>query len=63
MTLLWEAAWAWKNSNGEVGRKDAIGWISTGLEELLGLDTRENGRGQVEFVAHEVSCICLQCEP
>lgn len=53
-TILWEAAWAKLNSNGELSRLDAIAWVSTNLENMFGLE-KENER--VEFVAYEVSAL------
>ncbi|KAM0746981.1 composite domain of metallo-dependent hydrolase [Meredithblackwellia eburnea MCA 4105] len=48
-TLLWEAAWAQRDSNGEVSRKEAVAWLSSNLETILDLPTPLN----TEFVAHE----------
>lgn len=50
--LLWEAAWAQKDSGGEVDRRTAVGWVSSNLEEILGLSKPHK---LAEFVAYEVS--------
>ncbi|GAA5986559.1 hypothetical protein JCM5350_001371 [Sporobolomyces pararoseus] len=47
-TLLFEAAWAQRLSRAEVSRKQAIAWISTNFEDMLGLESNDN-----EFVAFE----------
>ncbi|GAA5872453.1 hypothetical protein JCM1840_006065 [Sporobolomyces johnsonii] len=57
-TLLFEAAWAQRLSRGEVSRADAISWISTNLDDLLGgLDntasSHDDDDDKVEFVAFE----------
>lgn len=49
MHLRWEAAWAQRNSDGQVRREDAIAWISTNLDELLDLPDTSS-----DFVAYEV---------
>jgi hypothetical protein len=48
-TLLWEAAWAMKTSHGEVSHVEAISWLSTNLEQALGIDEDVG----LEFVAWE----------
>ena len=50
-TLLWEAAWASRDSNEEVSRAAAIAWLTTNLESILDLPAPHE---LVEFVAHEV---------
>ena len=50
--LLWEAAWAQKDSGGEVDRQTAVGWVSSNLEHILGLSKPHK---LAEFVAYEVS--------
>ncbi len=50
--LLWEAAWAQKDSGGEIDRQTAVGWVSSNLEEILGLSKPHK---LAEFVAYEVS--------
>lgn len=50
-TLLWEAAWAVRNSNGKLGRKDAVAMLSSNVEQMFGLTSK--GKKAV-FVAHEV---------
>ncbi|GAA5919344.1 hypothetical protein JCM6882_008442 [Rhodosporidiobolus microsporus] len=53
--LLWEAAWAQRLTDGRVSRKEAVGWVSSALEELFDLsEEREEEEGRkVEFVAFE----------
>lgn len=48
---MWEAAWAARVSNDEVGRADAIAWLTSNLETILGLPAPHK---LTEFVAHEV---------
>ncbi|GAA5969186.1 hypothetical protein JCM21900_004720 [Sporobolomyces salmonicolor] len=56
-TLLFEAAWAQRLSRGRVSRAEAISWISTNLDDLLGgLEEHTSSKGEddkVEFVAFE----------
>ncbi|CEQ43009.1 SPOSA6832_04872, partial [Sporobolomyces salmonicolor] len=56
-TLLFEAAWAQRLSRGHVSRAEAISWISTNLDDLLGsLEEHASSEGEddkVEFVAFE----------
>lgn len=49
--LLWEAAWAARDSNGEVSRADAVAWLSSNLEQILDLPFAHEFE---EFVAYEV---------
>ncbi|GAA6033304.1 hypothetical protein JCM8097_006683 [Rhodosporidiobolus ruineniae] len=39
--LLWEAAWAQRLTDGRVSRREAIEWVSSNLEELLGFGAGE----------------------
>ncbi|KAI5480118.1 hypothetical protein MNV49_001778 [Pseudohyphozyma bogoriensis] len=50
-TLLWEAAWAQRDSNDEISRPDAIAWLSSNLEDILDVPAPHEFD---EFVAHEV---------
>lgn len=58
--MLWEAAWIARNSNDEISRKDAVSWLSSNLEDILGLPVDDVGKD--EFVAYEVRCF-LPCSP
>ncbi|KAL8291602.1 hypothetical protein RQP46_001860 [Phenoliferia psychrophenolica] len=49
-TLLWEAAWASRDSNDEISRSAAIAWLTTNLESILDLPKPHE---LVEFVAYE----------
>ncbi|CAG8737761.1 1989_t:CDS:1, partial [Dentiscutata heterogama] len=52
--LIWDAGWVSRNSKGLISHKDAIGFITWNLEEILGLNMR-NGllKGNIaNFVAY-----------
>ncbi|KAK4704844.1 hypothetical protein P7C70_g1364, partial [Phenoliferia sp. Uapishka_3] len=48
--LLWEAAWASRDSNAEISRRDAVAWLTSNLETILDLPAPHK---RTEFVAYE----------